>query len=226
MIGMVTKTRTGNNGMASRQIVRGLRDQLVDHLRNDVLTGRYKEGDPIRQSEVVARYGVSRTPVREALIQLAHEGLVTTVPNCGAHVAKQAPDAIRDFLIPIRQTIEVYALRVCFDELCEDDFRRWDQILEDMRAARERGDHAGVAEHEIAFHRSLIEMAGDPSLMTIWSMIVGQLRGNFQRAHAEYDDLKDIYLEHVAIVSTFRAEDKEAAVALFAQCFGDKGSNS
>jgi DNA-binding GntR family transcriptional regulator len=94
-----------------------------------------------------------------------------------------------------------------------------------MRAARERGDHAGVAEHEIAFHRSLIEMAGDPSLMTIWSMIVGQLRGNFQRAHAEYDDLKDIYLEHVAIVSAFRAGDKEAAVEFFAQRIGHEESD-
>ncbi|MGI9428412.1 MAG: GntR family transcriptional regulator, partial [Bythopirellula sp.] len=180
----------------------------------------------IRQDEVVARYNVSRTPVREALLQLAQEGLVTTVPNCGAHVAKQAPDSVREFLIPIRRIIEIYALRLCFDRLCEDDFQKWDQILEKMRTACERKDYAGVAEHDIAFHRSLIEMAGELSLLTIWSTIVGQVRDYFRHSHVEYKDLMDVYREHVAIVSTFRKGDKDASIEFFAERIGDERSDA
>lgn len=207
--------------MPTKPIVRGLRDQLVDNLRNDVLTGHYKEGDPIRQDEVVARYRVSRTPVREALLQLAHEGLVTTVPNCGAHVAKQAPDDIRAFLIPIRRVIEIHALRICFNRLTADDFQQWDEILGAMREACELRDFAALAEHDIAFHRWLIELADEPALMKIWSAVVGQVRAHFLKSHLAYADLMDVYREHAAIVATFRTSDLETAVGYFARRIGD-----
>lgn len=207
--------------MASKPIVRGLRDQLVDRLRNDVLTGYYTVGDPIRQDEVVARYNVSRTPVREALIQLAQEGLVTTVPNCGARVAQQAPDKIQELLVPIRRIVEVYALRHCFDSLNEQDFARWDEIVGRMRTACEQRDFPAVAEHDIAFHRFLIERAGEPSLERIWSTIVGQVREHFRRSHSQYEDLMDVYREHAAIVETFRTRDLPAALSFLAHRIGD-----
>lgn len=212
--------------MAPNSLVRGLRDQLVDHLRNDVLTGHYKEGEPIRQDEVVARYNVSRTPVREALIQLAQEGLVTTVPNCGAHVTKQASDSVREFLIPIRRIIEIFALRSCFDRLCKEDFQKWDGILKLMRAACKKKDIAAVSEQDIAFHRTLIEIADEPSILAIWSAIVGQVRAHFRQANSEYTDLMDVYREHVAIVSIIRSGDKDASIKFLAERIGDEGSDA
>src|SRR3954470_14923951 len=92
--------------MQNAVLVRGLRDQLVGSLRTDIFSGRYKEGDAVRQEEVVARYQVSRTPVREALIELEKEGLLVRIPNCGMRVARQAPDSVHDLLIPLRRTVE------------------------------------------------------------------------------------------------------------------------
>lgn len=207
--------------MDRKPIVRGLRDQLVDRLRNDVLTGYYMVGDPIRQDEVVARYKVSRTPVREALVQLAQEGLITTTPNCGARVAQQAPDKIQELLVPIRRIVEVYALKHCFDSLNDLDFARWDSIVEEMRLACKRRDFPAVAEHDIAFHRFLIERAGEPSLERIWSTIVGQVREHFRRSHSKYEDLMDVYREHAAIVETFRTRNLKAAIDFLAHRIGD-----
>lgn len=212
---------TKGNMMPAKPIVRGLKDQLVDRLRNDVLTGHYLVGEPIRQDEVVARYNVSRTPVREALVQLAQEGLVTSIPNRGVRVAQHAPEPIQELLVPIRRIVEVYALRLCFDSFGEEDFKEWDSIVEQMRLACEKRDLPAVAEHDIAFHRFLIMRAGEPSLEKIWSTIVGQVREHFRRSHAEYDDLNDVYREHAAIVETFRNRDLEAAVRYFAHRIGD-----
>ncbi|MEX2170241.1 MAG: GntR family transcriptional regulator [Pirellulales bacterium] len=211
--------------MAETVLVRGLRDQLVNNLRADVLSGRYKEGDVIRQEEVVKRYEVSRTPVREALIQLENEGLLVHIPNRGTRVARQAPDSIHELLIPLRRTIETYALRVCFASLNEDDFTGWDAILEQMRVACEQGDCVALGEADIAFHRFLVDRAREPALSKIWSTIVGRVRAYFLRYHREYKDLMVVYREHAAIVETFRGGDLQASIEFLAARIGDPASD-
>jgi DNA-binding GntR family transcriptional regulator len=207
--------------MPAKSVQRGLRNQLIDRLRADVMSGMYREGDAIRQAEVVSRYGVSRTPVREAMIQLVHEGLFTAIPNCGVRVATLPPDSIQEFLIPIRRVIEVYALRLCFDSLDEDDFVRWRGILDGMRLACERLDHSAIVESDIAFHRSIIERAGEPSLVAIWSTIVGQVHVYFRRSLLKYDDLMDVYREHDAIIQKFRQGDIQAAMEFLGSLIGN-----
>lgn len=212
--------------MKENRLVRGLRDQLVDSLRADVLSGRYKEGDAIRQEEVVARYQVSRTPVREALIELENEGLLVRIPNCGMRVARQAPDSVHELLIPLRRTIETYALRLCFSSLTEEDFRGWDPILERMRIACEQNDCVALGEADIAFHRYLVDRAGEPSLRKIWNTIVGQVRAYFLRYHLNYTDLMVVYREHASIVDMLRRGDENASAEFLAARIGDPASVS
>ena len=206
--------------------MRGLRDQLVHSLRNDMLTGHYKEGDPIRQEEVVARYKVSRTPVREALLQLEYEGLVDMIPNCGARVAPQSPDSIHELLIPIRRIIEVFALKMFFNDLKDEDFRRWDEILDRMRSACERGDSSAIVQEDMAFHRSLIERAGEPALLKIWSVLVGQVRAHFVRSISSYRDKMDLYREHAKIIDLIRQGDAQVAADFLGANIGDPPAES
>lgn len=212
--------------MATTDLVRGLRDQLVNNLRSDVLSGFYKPGDAIRQEEVVARYQVSRTPVREALIELENEGLLVRLPNRGTRVAQQVPDSIHELLIPIRRIVETYALRICFSNLTEKDFANWDEILERMKLACEASDYAALVQEDIAFHRYLVERAGEPSLLKIWSTIVGQMRDYFLRSHKEYKDLMSVYREHAAIAKTFQQGDEQAAIEYLASRIGDPASDA
>ena len=211
---------------AEGTILRGIRDQLVASLRNDLVAGLYEVGVPLRQEDIVTRYNVSRTPVREALIQLEHEGLVESTPNRGARVARQAPDSIHELLIPMRRLVEVYALRLIFDRLADVDFERWSGILDRMKDACARSDLAGVAQHDIAFHRSIIELADEPSLLRIWLPIVGQIRSYFLRSHSEYLDLMDVYREHAAIVETFRTGNRDEACRYLAARIGDPVSDA
>jgi len=211
--------------MTGSMLVRGLREQLVDGIRADILSGRYKEGDAIRQEEVVKRYRVSRTPVREALIDLQNEGFLVHIPNCGVRVAPQAPDSVHELLIPLRRTIETYALRVCFASLNENDFKSWDEILERMRVACEQRDCVALGEADIAFHRFLVDRAGEPAVSKIWGTIVGQVRAYFLRYHLKYKDLMIVYREHAAIIETFRRGDQQASIEFLAARIGDPASD-
>lgn len=193
--------------MSTRPLARSLSTQIADHLREDVLSGHYQPGESIRQEEVVSRYRVSRTPVREALIKLAHEGLVEMAPNCGARVAESAPNSVLEFLIPVRSVIEVFALRMGFSNIDEESFTEWEAILSRMHQACEAQDLGALASADIAFHRSVLELSGEPSLLRIWTSIVAQVRAYFLSCYEEYGDLMSVYREHVTIVEKFREGD-------------------
>src|SRR5262245_21011464 len=176
-----------------RELSVGLRKQIADRIREDVLAGRFEDGERLRETELVARFGVSRTPIREALVQLTHEGLLEGRPNCGVKVATSPPDSIREFIVPLRRTIETYALRQFFHEIGPSDLKRWQQILARLREACRQRDFAATAECDIAFHRSILERAGQPALLSIWSAIVVQIRRHFRASHERYPNPLDIY---------------------------------
>ena len=76
-----------------------LGSRVFQRLREDILSGKYKEHDELRENTLGKELGVSRTPVREALRQLELEGLVTIIPNKGAYVTGISSKDIRDIYI-------------------------------------------------------------------------------------------------------------------------------
>jgi DNA-binding GntR family transcriptional regulator len=191
---------------------RGRRDEIVNRLRDDIVAGRLDEGAHLSEVRLAERFGTSRGPIREALQQLTHEGLLVAKRNCGVTVAPAAPKAVRELIVPLRRTIEVYALRLIFDELGDADFERWEDILRRLRDACRKKDCAATAELDIAFHRSILLRAGQPDLLAIWQTIVGRIRTHFRKSHMRYADLMDIYREHRDLVETFRAGNEAESV--------------
>ncbi len=186
--------------------------EIVQELRRDILSGRMPEGLRLTEAELATRFGVGRGLVREAVQRLTQQGLLQTRPNCGAIVAPEAPKTIRRLIVPIRRTIEAHALQLIFDELTEEDFRGWDEIVEKMRPACEKADYHALAELDIAFHRFLLDRAGQPDLISIWETLVGRIRSHFRRAQRRCSNPMDIYEEHATLVRTFREGTVEEAV--------------
>jgi DNA-binding GntR family transcriptional regulator len=183
-------------------------------LREEILTGRLQAGSRLTEAELSSRFGVGRGLVREAVQKLSTQGLLISRPNRGAVVAPEAPREIRNLIIPIRRTVELYALRLVFDDLDAADFAAWDEILGRMRDACARADYHAIAEADLAFHRRLLERAGQPDLIVIWETLVGRIRSHFRRTQKLSADAMEIYEEHRAIVDSFRGRDLAAAVRL------------
>lgn len=191
-----------------------LREQIADRIRTDVLCGRLPEGEKLNEIKLGEQFGVSRTPVREALQQLMHEGLLEGRPNTGVKVAARPADDICDFIVLIRRMVETFALRTFFAELTEHDFAQWKVILEKMRAACVAGDYMTIAETDIEFHRSIVRRAKQRDLESIWTSLVGRVRSHFwETQRRNYSSAIEIYEEHVRIVDVFRSGDVEAAAA-------------
>jgi GntR family transcriptional regulator, rspAB operon transcriptional repressor len=198
--------------MTTRNLIRGLREQIVDRLRNDILSGQLAAGTPLREAGLSHRFRVSRGPIREALQQLTHEGVVVAEPNRGVRVAPAAPDSIRELVVPIRRTIEVYALRLFIDTISDNDRALWEEHLRLLKVACERGDYAAIAEQDLALHRSFLQRAGQQDLLAIWSVLVARVRCHFRENSLTYDDPMTIYAEHRTLIDAIGQGDTEAAV--------------
>ncbi|MBI2827274.1 MAG: GntR family transcriptional regulator [Planctomycetia bacterium] len=197
----------------SRNVIFNLRDQIAEELRKDVLCGRMVEGERISEPKLVERFGVSRTPIREALAQLSYEGLLEAQPNMGLRVAVRPPDSVRELVVQIRRSVETFALRAFFSRIHAHDFVLWNKILADLLAACQERDYLAIAEQDVAFHRSIIRRAHQRDLESIWNSLVARVRSHFwETQRRDYDDPVDIYREHVHILEVFKKGDIEAAV--------------
>jgi DNA-binding GntR family transcriptional regulator len=200
---------THTKGRGRNGLIRSLREQVADHLRRDVLAGELSPGEHLREVELAGRFGVSRGPVRDALLQLAQEGWLVLEPHCGAKVASRAPEALLPLIRAQRRMIEGFALRLFFKDITPGDFAAWDDILEKMRAACEREDYPAIVLQDIALHLSFMERAGQPDLLDLWLPLVARMRFAYAKY---YHSAMEIYDEHRAIIDAFRRRDLKAAV--------------
>ncbi|MEQ9069466.1 GntR family transcriptional regulator [Gimesia chilikensis] len=185
---------------------------IADQLRMEIITGRIEEGAALREVSLAERFEVSRAPIREALKQLAHEGMVESKPNCGMRVAPSSSKSMQELVIPLRQTVETFALRSIFDDLNDEDFAEWEALLSEMKAACEEQDFLQLTELDIKFHQSIVARSPEQGLMTIWLTLVSRLRRHFLEGFQKPSDPMKVYYEHLAIVSMFRSGKLEPSI--------------
>jgi DNA-binding GntR family transcriptional regulator len=201
------KYQTKEHG--GKKLIRSLREQVADRLRHDVLAGELPPGAHLRETELAGRFGVSRGPVRDALLQLAQEGWLVLAPHCGATVASPAPEPILPLIRAQRRLVERFALRRFIKDITPDDLAGWEDILEKMRAACEKEDYPAIVLQDIALHLSFIERAGQPELLDLWLPLVARMRFAYAKY---YHNALEIYDEHRAIVAALRRRDLKATL--------------
>lgn len=195
--------------MAAPAVFRTIREQIVEQLRNEVLTGQLNAGESLREESLARRFGVSRGPIRDALLQLSQEGLLQSRPNCGAKVAPEPSIVIQPLVIQLRQQIEAFSLQLIFPTLTAEDDRRLDENLERLRAACQSGEMTAVVEHDMAFHRWFVERADEADLLKMWLTVVTRMRLRYTR----HTHLMDSFAEHAAVVEAVHRRDAAAAAA-------------
>lgn len=107
---------------------RSLRGKVFAKLREDILSGVYKEKEELKEVSIGEELGVSRTPVREALRQLELEGLVRIIPNKGAYVTGITQEDVRD-IYKIRSILEGLCARWATEHITEEQLTELEEII-------------------------------------------------------------------------------------------------
>jgi DNA-binding GntR family transcriptional regulator len=186
-------------------------------LRGAIVDGRLAPGDRLKEVELADQLGISRAPVREALRQLEHEGLVVSLPYRVTEVLGVSQEEISEVLVPIRLTIESFAFARALPLLTEEDFGALTQLVTNMREAGAREDVDVLAADDVRFHELVIERSGRPHCLQIWRSIEPRVRAYFRRdapAHTSPDELAD---EHEALLLALRSGEEAQVVATLAR---------
>lgn len=186
-----------------------MHDQILPHLRRDIVENRWKSGERLSEPRLCKQFGVSRTPLRQALKTLEAEGLVRLVPHVGAVVTDPSATEIGETMEILIGLEQLAAVRVAQSRPPKvlQEIRR---ISRQMKQAARRGDASRYYELNNDFHLSIVRGTGNRSLVDLHEKIMWHVHRERHRANVvepvtvesaeSHDGIVDAILEH-------RAED-------------------
>jgi DNA-binding GntR family transcriptional regulator len=190
-----------------------LRGQAVEMLRASIVAGELEPGEIYSAPALAERLGVSATPVREAMLDLANDGLVEPVRNRGFRVVVVDEDAL-DEISELRQMLEVPAVAKVVARAGDEELAALFAKVDRIEAAAVRSDAAEFLFADRDFHLSLLILGGNARLVRL----VGQLRNQTRLAGikvlAESGQLMASALEHRPILEAVCRRDAELAQRL------------
>ena len=133
-----------------------LRGRVFQKLREDILSGKYKEHEELKEVAIGEELGVSRTPVREAFRQLELEGLIQIVPNKGAYVTGITAKDVKDIYI-IRSLLEGLCARLATEKITKDQLEEMEENIYLAEFHASKGHMDQMAELDNRFHDILYE---------------------------------------------------------------------
>lgn len=133
-----------------------LRGRVFHHLRENILSGKYKEGDELKEVAIGEELGVSRTPVREAFRQLELEGLIQIIPNKGAYVTGITEKDVKDIYM-IRSLLEGLCARWACEHITKDQMEEMEENIYLAKFHAQKGHLEQLAELDNRFHDILYE---------------------------------------------------------------------
>ena len=185
-----------------------MRASVADELRSLILRRQLQPGERLRQTELAEQLGVSRTPIREALQDLASEGLVEISPYKGASVSELSLDDLEE-VYSVRSALEGYAASLAAQHITEEELQKLESILSEMEDAIEQGELTNLMELNRQFN-STIYASSRQTLLYEQAMKFMDLANLYRRIHFSVDRLAaDALAEHRVLLAALRNRDAE-----------------
>ena len=192
---------------------RRLVDDATQTLRNAILNGRLSDGTRLRQTDLATQLGISRTPIREALVRLQDEGLVELLPGVGVRVKLLNPDEAVE-LYDLREVLDGLAARLAARRATPTARVRLERALGRMATCLERRDANQWFPAHVAFHEEILGASGNARLAALTAVVRLSIRHFHPLLLKTAHRLEDAWREHRGIFDAIVAHDGERAEAL------------
>lgn len=202
--------------MAALERGPSLTEQAAETLRASIIDGAFQLGEPLSEISLASELGVSKTPVREALMQLKRDGLVEIHPQRGTFVFTMTADQVRQ-LSEMRAILEVAALRLAMTRNRPALTAAWTEIVAGMRAALTARDTARYRALDGDFHRAFVELADNAYLLEAFNGLAFRVQALRNRLSREDELNRTSFADHRAFLDLARRDELDAILDLAAR---------
>jgi DNA-binding GntR family transcriptional regulator len=190
--------------------------KAYDYIKSAILADEYKAGARIKEELVAKAVGISRTPIREALRQLASEGFVVMLPNQGVRVNNWNDRDLAE-IVELRSVLEGFGAGLAAQKIGADELQELDNLCDQMDQAALAGnerDLEKMTELNSSFHLAIMKASGNRHLAEVIGKLAHPLL--VKRRFSKFDDkrLQRSLLHHREVVDAFRAKDSNWATAV------------
>ena len=179
-------------------------------IRDAIVRAELPPGAKLSENELADRFGVSRTPIREALGRLRDDRLVQVVPQLGTFVARISIQAISDAHF-IREALECAAIRPAAEQAGEEDMAALEENIRSQERVRDSGDLDAWYLLDDAYHRYLCDLSGHPAVWPVSERAKSHLNRLRRISLSLPDYLPEMVVEHREIATAVGARDADGA---------------
>lgn len=214
-------TNEGHRGLGERprrrRIARwSLHQEVTDRLRDMIVEGELVPGERIAEGQLCEEFGVSRTPLREALKVLASEGLVEPIPNRGSRVTPITPEEVEE-LFEVVSGIERLAGELTAARASDKDLSRLRDMQERMEGHHRSGKRREYYRINEQVHRAVVALADNSVLKATHDTLMMRVRRARYLAILSQDRWDESVREHIAILEALEARDSARTGELIRQ---------
>lgn len=184
----------------------------TDEIRQMIQKGVLEPDRKVSIDQLADELGISRTPVREAVQRLEHEGLVEIMPRVGVRVRRITPEEASD-VYSLKSAIEPLAARWAAERSAEQVPKRLEPLITRMSQAAEDEDVLAYADLIEGFHHTLIELARAPALEDVWATIRARVHWLRHMNLAQPGRIGASLRQHERVAEAVASGDGEAAFA-------------
>lgn len=190
-----------------------LRERILETIRDAIIKGSLKPGEKVAEPELAERFGISRTPIREAFRQLESEGYLTVIPRKGAVVAAFSQKDVEEFYA-IKSILEGYAAKRACENITVKEIEKLEAINAKLSLLAEGSDVKQFFKIHNDFHDLFIRAANNEKLYVLINNLVGKFQRLRLASLSISGRMKISVEEHEKIIDAFRKRNPAAAEKL------------
>ena len=186
---------------------KSLSDQVYDHIKRMILSGELKGGERVPEASLSQLFGVSRTPLREALKKLSDCGLIYLKPRSYAEVVIISDEEARNIGV-VRTDLEVLSAKLFSRNAADDDYSELREISEKCLELNSTGEKDAVFEMDSRFHLTIAERCGNNCLFEIFEKLDARIQLLRLNQKLESEILTDYIKQHSSLISAMQKREE------------------